>query len=196
MPEFKRKVDTITMEAMPPVKGRPAPGSEVTYVGIDPGLSGGLVAITGLHVETHHCSASMQDLWDWLADRVNESLDPGGGPQVKAVLEKVGGYVPNEGGGQPGSAMFKFGHSAGALEMALVSLGIPYELVPPATWQKALGVPPKKKGKGGETSGKFKARLRAFAQHLFPRRKITGAVADAFLIAEYCRRKHEGRLSR
>lgn len=53
---------------------------------------------------------------------------------LKAVLELVGAMP-----GQGVSSMFSFGKVVGAVEMAIVSAGIPYTYVTPAVWKKALG---------------------------------------------------------
>ena len=167
--------------------------SQAIYVGIDPGSSGGLAA---LHNRPSCVSMpdTDRDLWDWISQTA-DSLTP-----VFAVIEKVSGWTggnKNKSGapyaheGAPGSAMFKFGTSYGGLRMALVAAGIPFEEVVPRTWQKALGITPRAKT---ESKGQFKNRLKAKAQQLFPSEKVTLATADALLIAEYCRRKQEGKL--
>lgn len=79
--------------------------------------------------------------------------------------------------GQGVASMFGFGRSLGVLEGLLAGLKIPYSLVPPQTWTKAMRVTP---GKGG-------SRQRAMEQwpaHAgeFKRVKDDGR-ADAALIA-------------
>ena len=197
---------------MPPLNGpnptssalpRPAPAA--VYLGIDPGASGGLAVIAADAVTAEPMPATERDIWQWF-----HWYEPGQRPV--AVLEKVGGYV---GEAQPGSAAFKFGASYGMLKMALIAAGIPFEEVTPQTWQKALGIPPRRKGKrakrlkatkdgpkelysdrleGGESKTQWKNRLKAFAQKLFPGAAVTLKTADALLLAEYCRRKREGTL--
>lgn len=155
------------------------------YLGVDPGKHGGVailweqgrVALLTPIPESLGDLHSLLTLDDLLID------DP---CTVHAVLEKVGGYT---GQGQPGSAMFNFGKGVGQLEALLYANGISYEEVPPQRWQKAMGITPKKKT---ETKTQWKNRLRGMAQKLFPREKITLATADALLMAEYLRRKHEG----
>lgn len=174
-------------------------GGEV-WLGIDPGASGGLaVVITrpGLPptVEAVPMPATERDVWEWVR---SHSAAPG--RPAYAVIELVGGHV---GEAQPGSAMFKFGHSYGASRMALIAASIPFEAVTPQRWQRAVGVTPRKKGRrdkrarddggavklvGGESRTQFKNRLKAMAQQLFPKERVTLATADALLLAEYCRR--------
>jgi hypothetical protein len=156
------------------------------YIGIDPGASGGLACIAG-GVTAVAMPATDQDLFNWLA--------VGNGNGCFAVLEKVGGYVG--GVGQPGSAMFNFGRNYGACRMALTAARIPFEEVGPHVWQKALGIAPRRKNKsggGGESKSAWKNRLKAAAQRLFPHEAVTLKTCDAMLIAEYCRRKREGKL--
>lgn len=151
----------------------------MTYLGIDPGASGGLACLKdGELLAVKLTDKSLHDAWDWISDHL--------GTDAFAVIEKVGGYV---GEAQPGSAAFKFGFSAGALTAMLVAASIPFEEVIPRTWQKGVGVVARGKGEG---KTEFKNRLKAKAQQLFPDHHITLATADAILIAEHCRRKREG----
>lgn len=171
---------------MPPVRTVVSPSPEApepVYLGLDPGASGGIASLYRGGLTAIAASAlTLRDLWEWL-----RPVTPGFA--TYAVLEKVGGFV--KGNATPGSAMFNFGANYGALEMALVAAGIPYEVVTPAVWQKGLGVPGRKKN---ESKTAWKNRLKARAQALFPGAKVTLATADALLIAEYCRRKREGTL--
>jgi hypothetical protein len=73
---------------------------------------------------------------------------------------------------------FTFGNGFGHLEMALTALGVPYERVRPAVWQKAMGC----LTKGDKNVSKRRA------QEFFPALKVTHAIADALLIAEFARR--------
>jgi len=76
------------------------------------------------------------------------------------------------------SSTFKFGQHYGSLLMGLACLEIPYERVAPGVWQRAMGC----------LTGGEKNISKAKAQQLFPALKITHAIADALLIAEYGRR--------
>jgi len=182
------------------------------YLGVDPGKAGGLAA---LRVTTYQRGAELVgietaptvtrmpstevDLWHLLAE-----LAALNDPKVVhrlAIIERVGGYVTGSGRpirckacgtttwvpGQPGSYMFRFGASYGALRMALVGRGIPFEDVTPRAWQKLLGISPRAKN---EPKTRFKNRLKARAQELFPDlgRQITLSTCDALLLAEYAKR--------
>jgi hypothetical protein len=76
------------------------------------------------------------------------------------------------------TSAFTFGCNYERVVMALVCAGIPYEEVTPQRWQKALGC----------MTGGDKNVSKARAQALFPHLKITHAIADSLLIAEYGRR--------
>jgi Holliday junction resolvasome RuvABC endonuclease subunit len=76
------------------------------------------------------------------------------------------------------SSTFKFGTSYGFLRGVLVALEVPFEAVTPAKWQRSMSC----LTKGDKNVTK------ARAQELFPEVKVTHAIADALLIAEYGRR--------
>ena len=146
--------------------------------------------IDGCEIEAVAMPATERDIWNWITGQMWEAVSGKVEHNIGfAVIEQNTGYVGGE--GNPGSAMFKFGRSAGLLTMALVAAGIPYEEITPGQWQKKLGIPPRKKG---EAKGVFKNRLKAEAQRLFPRIPVTLKTADALLLAEYARRKAEGKL--
>lgn len=149
------------------------------FIGVDPGASGGLACISGYPqvrqwtVETIKMPETDADLLEWLRERSFNAC---------AVLERVGGFI--QGNPTPGSAMFNFGANFGALRMALTAAAIPFDVIIPAKWQRGVGVTPRGKD---EKKTSHKNRLKARAQQLFPGVKITLAVADALLIAAYCR---------
>jgi hypothetical protein len=76
------------------------------------------------------------------------------------------------------------------LRAFLISADISFQEVTPQKWQKAFGLVKEK----GEEPRAWKNRIKAKAQQLFPSQKVTLAVADALLIAEYNRRKRTGTL--
>lgn len=151
------------------------------FIGIDPGLSGGLAAVwsDGKGTEVIAMPSTRGDLYQWLCCFVRQD--------AFAVIEKVQGYI---GKAHPGNAMFKFGKNAGELLMALTAARIPHEEVTPQRWQKALGIPSRKRD---EPKGAFKNRLKSKAQALFPDVQVTLKTCDALLISEFCRRLREGK---
>ncbi len=177
------------------------------YMGVDPGKSGGVVLIWDQdNISLLPMPTTEGDIW-LLFDNL---LVPN---RVKAMIEKVHS-MPNQGI----VSIFTFGVGYGGLRMALTAARISFEEVSPKTWQKGLSIPPKKKhtksrkvknrkGKwvvqkyGGETETQWKNRLRAKAQQLFPDLPVWSrtkgeqrSVCDALLIAEYLRRKDQGKL--
>jgi len=80
------------------------------------------------------------------------------------------------------TSAFKFGKNYGHIEAGIIFSKIRLERVAPQTWQKALRC----------LSGGDKNVTKMKAQELFPQLKITHAIADALLIAEFGRRKELG----
>lgn len=161
----------------------------VGYLGVDPGAGGGLALLAGRRVLVSAMPATEAALWYWLQRLPGQFAGP-----VRAVVELVHA-MPTDGR----ASAFKFGVNYGRVLMALTAAGIPYELVRPAAWQAGLHIPSREKRRDGravvwlETRTEFKRRLREAARGLFPRARVTTKTADALLIAEYCRRTHEGR---
>ena len=137
------------------------------YIGIDPGLSGGIAFIpTTGEAWAHKMPETDRDLIDLIRDSINLF-------DARAVIELVHSS-PQMGV----KSAFTFGEGYGRLQMALTALGVPYERVRPAVWQKAMGC----LTKGDKNVSKRRA------QELFPAIKVTHAIADALLIGEYARR--------
>ena len=160
-----------------------------SFVGIDPGKSGGIVIIEGSEIFCEKMPLSCLDIWHCIA-----RLDCNG-PITHIYLEKVHSS-PQQGV----RSAFTFGEGFGMLQMALAAKeSYPHTLVTPQVWQRELGIPPRKKK---EPIGSFKERLRAYAQRLYPKSEIwkgttltlQRSVSDAILIAEYGRRLHSGEL--
>ncbi|MCQ9208866.1 MAG: hypothetical protein NG712_05760, partial [Omnitrophica bacterium] len=74
---------------------------------------------------------------------------------------------------------FTFGKNMGWWEGVLVALQIPFQRVYPLKWQTFMSC----------RTGGNKNISKARAQELFPKIKVTHAIADALLIAEYGRRQ-------
>lgn len=154
-------------------------------LGIDPGVTGGLVILTeGGIVDDYIAMPSTElDLWKWISKK--KGVD-------EVYLEKVWA-APTQGRKQGGSSMFKFGYGYGLVNMAVTAAGLRLHHVTPLTWQKELKIPSKKKE---ETKPQHKERLRKKAQQLYPNLDVWDrtlgeqrAVCDALLIAEYGRRQ-------
>lgn len=142
------------------------------HIGIDPGASGGIAFIPDNNPAKAWAvkmPETLADLWE-LIDGINYFKQY---RSIHACLEKVHSMP-----GQGVASSFKFGQGFGHLEMALTAARIPFTYVTPQKWQKELGC----------LTGGDKNVSKARAQQLFPHLKITHAIADSLLIAEYCRR--------
>ena len=145
------------------------------YIGVDPGRSGAICSVeeNGRPRVIARANCSYVDMWNklWKATF---------GYSCTACIEFVSSMP-----GQGVSSTFKFGESFGVLQGLMTAARIPYELVRPAVWCKDRGL---KKIKDEKNSA-WKNRHKVLAQELFPSESITHATADAFLMAEYCRRQ-------
>ena len=141
------------------------------WLGIDPGESGG-VAWVGEEPSQARAWAMPKTERDVL-ELVLELADT----TRCALIERVHA-MPKQGV----SSSFKFGVSYGRLRMALIACGISFEEISPAQWQVKMGC----LSKGDKNVTK------ARAQQMFPHLKITHAIADSLLIAEFCRRRQIG----
>lgn len=153
------------------------------FLGIDPGLSGGLALITRRgKVQTLEMPDEDLEILEWLEKRIDI--------QTRVMIEWISPaiFAINK------SSMSKLYGSFASLKMAVSALGLEYTEVRPQEWQPALQIKPRKK-KGSkfiETPRDWKNRLLRKAQSLFPRTLITLKTADALLIAEHCRRTSNG----
>jgi len=159
-------------------------GQEKCFIGIDPGSAGAIVAITsegGKIYSLRFINTTEKEVWDFI-NGISFDYD------CFALLERVGAMP-----GQGVVSMFTFGVSVGFIRGLLIASAIPFELMGPRTWQKGIGVTPRfipKKGETGveESKTDFKRRMKGIAERLFPTMKITNDLADALLIAEFCKR--------
>lgn len=103
--------------------------------------------------------------------------------KIACCVERVGAMP-----GQGVKSMFSFGENYGFIQGILEAHGIPYETVPPQKWKKEFSL------------GKDKKASIETAKRLFPsvslkpteRCKVDNdGMAEALLIAEYCRRKNK-----
>ena len=162
-------------------------GKDKIWLGIDPGMSGGLAVVSKGEVVAGKMPDTDRDILNWLLNARDYD--------AFACIELVTGYVgtkrrrSGKGGeevevpGDPGSSQFKLGTSYGKLLMALCAADIPYEKVPARVWQQSLGL-----HRNGAGYTEWKRVLKAKAQQLFPKVQVTLHNADALLIAEHCRR--------
>lgn len=138
-------------------------------IGIDPGKTGAIATLDAAHNETifRFDKASDREIADYVwALSLSKS---------KAFLEKVH-TMPMQGSTSSGALMERRGFIYGVL----LSIGIPFEWVPPQTWYTKLGIK-----NGGLSYAEKKRRNKGLAEQWFPRQKLTLDMADALLIAEY-----------
>ncbi|WP_333615725.1 DUF460 domain-containing protein [Bacteroides pyogenes] len=147
-------------------------------VGIDPGLNGAIAVLdmNGNLVEVTKMPQTPHDILDFI--RKYEGSD------CVCYLEKVGQGMP----GQSSKATATFARHNGHLEMALMACGIKTEMVLPNRWEKSYSLGSSK----GHSKTEWKNILKTKAQQLFPNVKVTLALADALLIAEYARKQELG----
>jgi Holliday junction resolvasome RuvABC endonuclease subunit len=145
------------------------------YLGIDPGSCSGCIAIISeIGGETLYSTIefSKYTTIEWYNELKDFSRDY---PCV-AILEKVHGMP-----GMGVQSVTAFAKNVGHIEMALLSLGIPFKEVTPQTWMKYYGM----KREKDESKTDWKRRLREHLQRLIPAFNPTNDTADAMLIAYY-----------
>lgn len=172
---------------LPPRGSGRAPPPVVWYIGIDPGVSGGMCLLnpSGEISDVTKMPPTPIAIHHWLKGKVKYS-----DVKYRVSLEKVGGYIggsKNKDGGEgnTGSSMFVFGRSYGMIEGVLTSVGLyPVDSSPvPTKWQRAVGVSPRE---DWEKPDDYKRRLKVKAMELFPDDpRITLHTCDAILIAYY-----------
>jgi crossover junction endodeoxyribonuclease RuvC len=143
------------------------------YIGIDPGKNGGISAINDngeIHI-SGRMPETPSELVELLRD-IQDSADV-----THCILELVRSS-PQMGV----TSSFTFGQGFGRIESGLAALCIPYEEIWSSKWQRAMGC----LTKGDKNVTKAKAST------MFPGIKVTHAIADSLLLAEYCRRQQVG----
>ena len=142
------------------------------YLGIDPGESGAAVLIKSGKSKTE-----VERIFIFKGKSIFEigvAIDDMEWNIASCALEQLHAYPKR---GSIGN--FKLGRHYGMLQAFLTACEIVYEDVLPRVWQKALGC----------LTGGNKNVTKKKAQELFPDVKVTHAIADALLLAEYARRK-------
>lgn len=148
-----------------------------TYLGIDPGKSGGLAIIYPDCVEVHATPVSGSEYLEQEMARLIPALST-----VRAAIEKQQA-MPKQGV----TSTFKTGEGFGLWRGMLAALCVPYDIVTPKQWRTAVGLP----------AGADKHQSVALAQRLFPsvaeqlvgpKGGIRDGLAEALLIAEARRR--------
>jgi crossover junction endodeoxyribonuclease RuvC len=135
------------------------------FIGIDPGLSGGMACVNrqGVLLEMSPLpllSAAREDARDTINAKELlfrlQRVDP---TRTRVLIERIGARP-----GQSVQSSLTAGRNYGMIEAALQIASAPYEYVTPQNWQKALGVPQLAKG---ATQTERKKASRATAERLF-----------------------------
>jgi crossover junction endodeoxyribonuclease RuvC len=141
----------------------------VYFMGVDPGASG---AICVLNRSGAVClKMPLKNLTDVDIKEMLLQVTRAGYP-VYGALERVHS-MPKQGV----ASSFKFGASFGSLQAHLAWGGVAWEFVQPHKWQVDL----KCQSRGDKNVTKAKA------QQMFPDIRVTHAIADALLIAQWAR---------
>jgi len=148
-----------------------------TYVGVDPGASGGIVMLDDeiRVVECTKMPATERDVM--MMFRFMRPEDP------VVMIEWIHPAIFGVGK----SSMSKLYGNYMSLRMAIIAADLRMECVKPRAWQQAMGVTKRSKT---DTGTKWKNTLKAAAQELYPDQRVTLATADALLIATHCYRTH------
>lgn len=143
------------------------------WLGIDPGSCSGCIALINNKEEVNTIEFGKMTTQEWFdaLSFYERKYD------CTAILEKVHGMP-----GMSVVAISAFMKNVGHIEMALISLHIPFKEVTPQSWMKFYGMKKEKT----ESKTEWKRRLRELLQRLMPNIKVTNDTADAILIARYC----------
>ncbi len=166
------------------------------FVGIDPGKSGGIVALSEhgallFAARTPLFRAARQRIEDEheMVRALREAIGDNAGDRCAAFvgIERVAAMP-----GQGVSSMFSFGANYGLWRGMLAALCLGYTLVSPRDWQRNVeGL------RSGLSVGERKAKIAAAAARRWPdldlRAKASWGMADAAWIAEHVRRVSIGK---
>lgn len=139
------------------------------YVGIDPGLTGGIGWVSEFEV------GAMDRLGDRSVEEIRQLLAGFRCGGLAIVIEEVHSR-PNMGK----RSAFTFGYQFGRICTIIEALGYKYHLATPQAWMAAVEC----------MSGGDKKVTLAAAKERFPELYITHSTADALLIAQYSRHYH------
>ena len=142
-------------------------------VGVDPGVRGG-IAVLGVDGSVRQVYALNPTMLEVQLDVLLLNVQMACPDETWAFVEKVQHMT-----GDGGKGSHTFGYIKGFLRGELRARGFLICDVYPMIWQSALGC----------LSGGNKNVTKVWAQQLFPGVKVTHAIADSLLIAEYGRRQ-------
>ena len=144
------------------------------YIGIDPGKSGAIASLDNLNMKAWKCPDNANDMHHLLGLVISwHAAD-----SLHVMMEKVWARPNNA-----SRAAFNYGVNYGQWLGTLASFEIEPELILPANWMKFYGM---KKGMEYQDRKRW---LKAKAQELYPKIKVTLVNADAILIAHYLKER-------
>jgi len=139
-----------------------------SLLAIDPGASGGLAWRSN---DGTVYAVAMPDGMTATVDTLRSIA--ASNPGMRAVMERVGGYMP----GNAGPGAVKFARHCGHLEAALYCVGVPVEQVAPQRWMLAVG--PLPKGMDAQAKRARKNAIKDAMARRYPHLRVTLATADA-----------------
>ncbi len=152
------------------------------YVGIDPGLKGG---VSYVDKKGAYYSLPMPDMSE-LSELLGAWERDFG---IKHIFLEKAQAMPKQGV----VSMFNYGVHFGMLQGLFIAEGYPYTLVTPQEWQKEMF-----KGASSKEKKSPKERALEIVRRLFPKDRFVASIRatrdhdgmiDSVLIAEFCRRK-------
>ena len=164
----------------------------MNFIGIDPGLSGGIATIR----DSGEISTLVMPIIKSGKKRILDNAMLAGTFSLSNILDLKCYAILEQQQPMPKqgvTSMFSIGYGFGVLKQCLVDFNIPHEVVRAQVWQKEFGI----SGRKGNT----KAQALQICQSIFPNlnllatersKKPHEGIVDAVLIAEFARRKHRG----
>ena len=144
------------------------------YIGIDPGKSGAIASIDNLNMKAWKCPDNASDM----CHLFHLILGWHAADSIHVLMERVWARPNNA-----SRAAFNYGVNYGQWFGVLASYEITPELILPAHWMKFYDM---KKGMEYQDRKRW---VKAKAQELYPKIKVTLVNADAILIAHYLKER-------
>ena len=145
-----------------------------TYVGIDPGKSGAIASFINGEMRVWKCPEDSDGMHSAFCQATWGILEC----EIEVLMEKVWARPNNA-----SRAAFNYGVNYGQWLGIVSCYSIKMELILPANWMKFYGM---KKGMEYQDRKRW---LKAKAQELYPKLKVTLVNADAILIAHYLKER-------
>lgn len=153
------------------------------YVGVDPGQNGSIVCLDGKSINYISLATPLPTLWEWVGQlgqadciAVLEEQQPRPTHWFNPKTKKKESSILR-------STCILYGNYC-MVRALLTAAGAAVNEVLPKDWQRTMNIRREK----GEKNTDWKNRLKAKAQQLFPKQKITLMISDALVLAEYARR--------